>query len=189
MVSRDEMSSAFSKAFSRPPRLLFGNPVAFFFSFYYAYIYGIIYVFLVSIPLLFGSPPFSYPGLFSYQWPQYTVGFGYTGMAIGFGTSATIAATQQDRIYKYLSKRFGTHGEPEYRLVLTQIGMVIMPIGLFIFGWTAQAETHWIGPMVGQTAIALGLMLAFNSIQNFFVDAFAPYSAAAVAGATAVSYP
>jgi len=35
--------------------------------------------------------------------------------------------------------------------------------------------------------IALGLMLPFNSIQNFLVDAFFPYSAAAIAAASAVS--
>ena len=33
-------------------------------------------------------------------------------------------------------------------------------------GWTAQAETHWIGPLIGCYFIALGLQLPFNSIQN-----------------------
>jgi DHA1 family multidrug resistance protein-like MFS transporter len=40
MVSVEEARAVFGKAFSRPPRLLFGNPVAFLFSAYYAYIYG-----------------------------------------------------------------------------------------------------------------------------------------------------
>jgi DHA1 family multidrug resistance protein-like MFS transporter len=44
--------------------------------------------------------------------------------------------------------------------------MLIMPIGLLIFGWTANAPTHWIGPQFGFFLVALGLMLAFNSIQN-----------------------
>lgn len=187
MVSKDQAKTTFSRAFSRPPRLLFTNPVAFIFAAYYAYIYGIIYVFLVSVPLLFGAPPFNHPGLFSYQWPQSTVSLSYLGMAVGFLCSATVAATQQDKIYRYLSRRNGDNGEPEYRLVLTQIGMIIMPIGLVVFGWTAHAEVHWMGPLVGQALIAFGLMLAFNSIQNFIIDAFFPYSAAGVAGATAVS--
>jgi DHA1 family multidrug resistance protein-like MFS transporter len=59
-----------------------------------------------------------------------------------------------------------------------------MPIGLLIFvrpqsipltwadkqGWTAHFETHWMGPCVGEYFIAIGLMLAFNSIQNLWVD-------------------
>jgi DHA1 family multidrug resistance protein-like MFS transporter len=77
--------------------------------------------------------------------------------------------------------------------------MIIMPIGLLIFvgqpyppkahvkGWTVQAHTHWIGPQIGLLLVALGLMLPFNSIQNFLIDAFTPYSAAAIASATGVS--
>ena len=39
MVSRDDAKEVFIKAFSRPPRLLLGNPVCLMFSAYYAYIY------------------------------------------------------------------------------------------------------------------------------------------------------
>ncbi len=97
MVSADDARHVFGRAFSRPPRLLLGNPVAFIVLAYYAYIYGrhrlhkasfvelmeslaIIYVFLVSVPLLFGSPPFSRSGLFSYEWPQSTLSLAYVGM-------------------------------------------------------------------------------------------------------------
>lgn len=40
MVSVDEAKQVFGRAFSRPPRLLFINPVCFLFSLYYSYIYG-----------------------------------------------------------------------------------------------------------------------------------------------------
>lgn len=185
-VSRSEAGDAFSKAITRPPRLLFGNPVALITCIYYAYLYSIIYVFLISTPLLFGPPPFKVDGLFSYQWPRGTVALGYVGSAIGFFSAAFTAATQQDRIYKYLMRRNGDNGQPEYRFVLTQIGTILLPVGLFIFGWTAQAETHWIGPVIGQVILSFGCMLAFNSIQNFLVDAFFPYHAAATAGASAM---
>ncbi|KAL0252407.1 hypothetical protein I308_101798 [Cryptococcus tetragattii IND107] len=185
MVSKEDAKTVYVRAFSRPPRLLFTNPVAFAFSLYYAYVYGIIYLFLVALPLLYGKPPFSQPILFSYKWPLATMGLPYISMGLGFISAVVIASQCQDRIYKHLSKLNGDKGQPEYRLVLTQIGMCIMPIGLFIFGWTAQAEVHWMGPFMGQAVMGIGLMLAFNTIQNFFVDAFYPYSAAAVAGATA----
>lgn len=116
MVSRSEMRQAFGKAFSRPPRLLFGNPVALIFSLYYSYIYAVLYLFIVSLNLLFGAPPFSVPGLFSYQWPQSTVGLCYLGMTVGFGLSALTAATMQDRIYKHLMRKNGGVGQPEYRV-------------------------------------------------------------------------
>ena len=43
------------------------------------------------------------------------------------------------------------------------------------------------GPQVGMALSGLALMLPFNSIQNFLVDAFFPYSGSAIAAATAVS--
>lgn len=116
MVSSEQARAVFGRAFSRPPRLLFTNPVAFIFSAYYAYIYGIIYLFLVTVPLLFGAAPFKYPGLFSYEWPQNTLSLSYLGLAVGFLTSATLAATTQDRIYRYLSTKYKDDGQPEYRV-------------------------------------------------------------------------
>ena len=95
MVSSKDAKEVFGRAFSRPPRLLFTNPVCAIFSIYYAYIYGpslsqsavchadrtaIIYVFLVSVPLAFGVPPYSRTGLFSYEWPQATLSLAYVGL-------------------------------------------------------------------------------------------------------------
>ena len=108
---------------------------------------------------------------------------GTDGSGIGALGAAAIAALYQDRIYKHLSKRNGDKGQPEYRvrpfasstqrlmsqLVLTQIGMIICPIGMFILGWTADAQTHWIGPQIGSAILLFGLTLAFNSIQNLSV--------------------
>lgn len=99
MVSADEAKQVFGRAFSRPPRLLFTNPVCFLFSLYYSYIYGkpassfpkpsddlqltaegIIYLCLVSVPLMFGGPPFDRQGLFSYEWPRGVLSLSYVGL-------------------------------------------------------------------------------------------------------------
>ncbi|WVQ78742.1 hypothetical protein IAT38_000829 [Cryptococcus sp. DSM 104549] len=185
MVTKEEAMATYTRAFSRPPRLLLTNPVALGFSIYYAYTYGLIYLYIVGLPLLYGKPPYSVPGLFSYEWPLGTIGLGYLSLGLGFVTAGIFSWQFQNRIYGYLSKLNGDKGQPEYRLVITQIGMICMPIGFFIWGWTAEAQTHWMGPCMGQAIAGIGLMLAFNSLQTFFVDAFYPYSAAAIAGATA----
>jgi hypothetical protein len=105
MVSLQDARQVFGRAFSRPPRMLFGNPVCFIFSAYYAYLYGelrdvlfqpdlteaIIYVFLVSVPLAFGSPPFDREGLFSYHWPQASLSLSY----IGLGAFQTVPHSHQ----------------------------------------------------------------------------------------------
>lgn len=44
MVSKEDAKAVYGRAFSRPLRLLFTNPVAFAFSLYYAYVYGMAVV-------------------------------------------------------------------------------------------------------------------------------------------------
>jgi DHA1 family multidrug resistance protein-like MFS transporter len=48
MVSTAEAKQVFGRAFSRPPRLLFTNPVCFLFSAYYSYIYGMSFSALIE---------------------------------------------------------------------------------------------------------------------------------------------
>ena len=83
--------------------------------------------------------------------------------AFGFLSAAAVASTYSDRIYKHCCKRYGNDGQPEYRLILTQCGMLFFPVGMLIWAWTAQAQTHWTGPLIGSALLAFALMLAFNS--------------------------
>ncbi|GAA6043845.1 hypothetical protein JCM8097_007233 [Rhodosporidiobolus ruineniae] len=179
---KDEARKVLRRTFSRPPRLLM-NPVCALFGLYSAYAYSMTYVFLVSLPLLYAkhTPP---TGLFTYAWPATTTGLPYLALAVGFLCSSLTIGIFQDRLYGALSARHGNSGQPEYRLVITQIGMLVFPLGLLVWGWTAQAQTHWMGPFVGSAIFAYGIQLTFNTIQNFIVDAFSPYSAAAIASAT-----
>ncbi|SCZ88167.1 BZ3500_MvSof-1268-A1-R1_Chr2-1g04234 [Microbotryum saponariae] len=167
---KPEAKAIMIRTFTRPPRMLV-NPACGLFVVYYAYVYSIIYVFLVSLPLLYSrhNPP---DALFTYNWKPTITGLSYLGLGCGFFSSAFTAASLQDRIYGYCSRRYKNDGQPEYRLCITQFGMIIFPIGLLIWGWTAQAQTHWMGPITGSFILAYGLMLCFNSIQNWIVDAF-----------------
>lgn len=112
------IQSVLSGVRGRPPRMLV-NPVAALFVTYYSYIYAVIYVALVSIPLLFSGVS-AEPPLFNYGWPETTEGLAYIGLTVGFLSAAGTAAYAQDAIYKKLSAREGRGGRPEFRLVLTQ---------------------------------------------------------------------
>ncbi|KAL7408914.1 major facilitator superfamily domain-containing protein [Mrakia frigida] len=183
LFHESDWKPVFKRAFTRPPRLLLLNPVCLIAAVYYAYIYGIIYLLIVTVPLLFAYDPQD-ASLFHYGWSKEIVPLAYLGLGFGFFSAAFTAAQAQNRIYAYLSKKRGDSGQPEYRLVLTQIGMIFFPTGWFIYGWSAHYHSHWMGPVVGLALCGYGLMLAFNSVQNFIVDFCAPYSAAGIAGAT-----
>ncbi|EPQ27580.1 uncharacterized protein PFL1_04718 [Pseudozyma flocculosa PF-1] len=77
-------------------------------------------------------------------------------------------------------------GRPEYRLPLCFVGMLILPCGLFCFGWSAESEAHWLVPLLGSFLVGYATILCFQTILVYLVDAFVPYSASATACAVLV---
>ncbi|KAL9937227.1 hypothetical protein V8E36_003636 [Tilletia maclaganii] len=77
-------------------------------------------------------------------------------------------------------------GKPEYRLPLCLLGMCLLPLGLLCFGWSAQARTHWLLPLLGSFFTGMATILCFQTILVFLIDAFVPFSASAAACAVLV---
>lgn len=46
--------------------------------------------------------------------------------------------------------------EPEYRLIPAIPGSVLIPTGLFWFGWTVSLDIHWIVPIIGSAVFGCG---------------------------------
>ena len=56
-------------------------------------------------------------------------------------------------------------------------GTLFLPIGLFLTGWTARASIHWIVPDIGIAFVGAGVILNFQSIQTYVIDAFTLHAA------------
>lgn len=127
----------------RPMKLLVFSPICSIFAVYLGIIYGYLY-------LLFASVPFVFEG--EYGFSTRTVGLVYLGLGIGsFAGMAWFAIDSNNEVKKNLDNL-----KPELRLKLLPIAAIIFPIGFFIYGWTADFHTHWIGPIIGLTIIGLG---------------------------------
>ena len=63
-------------------------------------------------------------------------------------------------------------------------GSVLVPCGLFIYGWSAQYHTHWIVPNIGAALFSAGIIISFQCIQTYIVDSYVTYAASAIAAAT-----
>ncbi|KAF8583544.1 hypothetical protein K439DRAFT_1390461 [Ramaria rubella] len=63
------------------------------------------------------------------------------------------------------------------------LGSALVPIGLLWYGWSAQARTHFIMPIIGSGIFSAGMMLVFIPLQLYLVDAFT-YAASALAAAS-----
>ncbi|KAI9731565.1 MAG: hypothetical protein M1834_004685 [Cirrosporium novae-zelandiae] len=185
----------FSKTLFRPIRLLFCEPVCTVMSIYMALIYGILYLHLVTIPLLYGSEGQLY-GLYSYDWKNGLVGLAYLGGGAGSITSTVFCALFLNRAYLYMVRRNARKNpsqgppkeSPEYRMPPMQLGMLLVPLGLFIFAWTAanassEGNIHWVLPLVGAAVFCFGMLITYICIQTYLVDVFRLYGASALAAA------
>ena len=57
---------------------------------------------------------------------------------------------------------------------------IFISAGLFWYGWSAQAKTHWIVPILGNVLVGFGYLPVVLCIQTYLVDAYENYSASAV---------
>ncbi|TFY82605.1 hypothetical protein EWM64_g1411 [Hericium alpestre] len=158
---------------SRPFVLLTRSFICFILSLYMALMYGIYYLMFATFPTLFTE---------IYHFNTGTGGLAYLGLGIGFLLSTVFGAKYADQIYKMQVDKNGGVGKPEMRIPALIIGSFFVPTGLFWYGWSAQAQIHWIMPIIGSGIFGFGLMATFLPIQLYLVDAFT-YAASAVSAA------
>jgi hypothetical protein len=140
-----------------------------------AYLYGLMYLVLST-----------FPGLWENEYHE-SVGIGglnYISLGVGFFLGTQICAPCQDKIYRALKARNNGVGKPEFRVPLMIPGAFLVPIGLFWYGWTSQAHTHWILPNIGAAIFAAGVIIGFQCIQTYIVDSYTRYAASAIGAAT-----
>ena len=86
------------------------------------------------------------------------VGLAFLGIGIGSIGGLAILGFASDRILKALAARHGGELKPEYRLPPLFLGSALLPIGLFWYGWSADANIHWMMPIVGTLWVGAGMM-------------------------------
>lgn len=159
----------------RPFKLLGTQIIVQVLALYMAYLYGLMYLVLST-----------FPGLWEKEYNE-SVGIGglnYISLGAGFFIGTQVCAPVQDKIYKALKARNNGVGKPEFRVPLMIPGALLVPIGLFWYGWTSQAHTHWILPNIGAAIFAAGTIIGFQCIQTYIVDSYTRYAASAVGAAT-----
>jgi len=144
---------------------------------YVAVLYGTLY-------LLFSTYSFVFKEAYNFS----TTAAGLVFLPGGVGTLAGIlyVGNLSDRNLRRQAAS-GKPITPETRLPLVIIlpGALAFPIGLFLYGWSAEARLHWVVPLIGTAVTGFGSILLFVAIQTFLIDAFEEY-AASVIGANAV---
>jgi multidrug resistance protein len=169
------LAKAIKVALSRPFVLLGSQVIVQVLAVYMAYLYGLMYLVLSTFPLLWSTTYHESTGI---------GGLNYISLGLGFFLGTQICAPLQDRIYRYLKARNDGVGKPEFRVPLMIPATILVPAGLFWYGWTAETKQHWILPNIGCVLFAAGTITGFQCIQTYIVDSYTRYAASAVAAVT-----
>ncbi|KAI9733423.1 MAG: hypothetical protein M1834_003507 [Cirrosporium novae-zelandiae] len=170
-----KLSTTLKHALVRPFRLLATQPIVQFLAVYMAYTYGIMYLVLSTFPTLWTVHYHESTGI---------GGLNYISLGLGFFLGAQICAHVNDIIYRRLKQRYNGIGRPEFRVPMLIPAAICTPVGLFIYGWSAQARTHWIVPNIGALLFSAGTIMTFQCIQTYLVDSYARFAASAVGAGT-----
>ncbi|KAI9839881.1 MAG: hypothetical protein M1819_000073 [Sarea resinae] len=156
----------------RPLTLNFTEPIVLLLNLYIALIYGLLYIWFESFPLVF-------EGIYKFNLGEN--GLAFLGILIG---AVLVVPPFFLYLYYVQEKQFNDKGElkPEYRLPPAFVGSICIPICLFWFGWTSRASIHWIVPIIGSGLYSIGAFLLFNSVLNYLPDAYPEYAASVLAG-------
>ncbi|PWN45465.1 MFS general substrate transporter, partial [Ceraceosorus guamensis] len=171
----------YKTALSMPFVLLFTEPIVGIVCIYTALLYGLLYGIIAAFPLVWQD--------IRGRSPEYASTVFLTllgGFCLGAGL---IGCWLQDKSYK----RQYDAGEvtPESRIGPATWASFFVPVGLFVFGWTApydrlvgSLDIHWAVPCIALVIFAFGMQVVFNSWLSYLGDAYAPVAASAMAAAT-----
>ena len=168
------ITNILGRALYRPFRLLLTQPIIQVIAAYMAYLYGMMYLLLSTFPGLWTGPYHEAVGVGSLN---------YISLGVGFFLGTQLTAPLNDRIYRRLKRRNNNVGMPEFRVPLMGIGSVLVPVGLFWYGWSAQSHLHWIMPNLGAAIFAAGCIICFQCMQTYIVDSYTRYAASGLAAA------
>ena len=184
---KDEtVGQLYRRTISRSLYFLGTQPIIQALACYYGYLYGIVYLLLSSFSDLWTE---------RYHMRISTGSLNYIAPCIGYAIGAQICAFLTDRVYRYQVARNNGVGKPEFRLPIMVPASLLVPIGLFIYGWTAENKTHWIVPDIGIALPLMGATIIFQCVSAYLLDAFPIYAASAngavyiVRGLTGFGFP
>ncbi|KAH8197358.1 hypothetical protein TruAng_008488 [Truncatella angustata] len=152
--------------------LIFTEPIILFVDLYAALLYGILFIWFESFPIVFGG---------IYNFASGEQGLVFFGILVFTAISVPLFLLwiKRSLVPAMLSGNF----KPEMVLPPAFIGCFTLPVCLFWFSWSSREGVHWVVPIIGSGLFAIGVVTLFNSVYMYIGIAYAPDAASVFAGA------
>ena len=158
-----------------PLRLLLQSPIVAIIALYIAIVYGCLYLLFTTVTDVFQN---------TYHWGVGVSGLSYIGLGMGFIVGQVVFGLVSDKIVIRLTKRNDGVFKPEMRLPLCILYALFVPISFFWYGWSVNAPTHWIVPIIGLFPFGFGMVGIFGTLQTYIIDSYPRYAASGIAAVT-----
>jgi MFS family permease len=175
----------------RPFHMLVTEPIVFFFSLWSAFAWAMLYLTFGSISLVFARV---------HGMDIEESGYMFTAMIIG-SVVATVAGIWQDKMLRHpqwkprgtldgqyspskfweFMRRHFPADAPESRIYFACITAMLLPLGLFLFGFTARPDCLLDGPAVGIGLATWGIYSVYLATFNYLADSYQIYASSALA--------
>jgi MFS family permease len=167
---RATLAKMISISLTRPLHMLFTESVVFWFSLWVSFSWAILYLQFGAIPLVFRA---------SHNFDLQQTGLVFVAVMVG-GIASTILSIYQERLaLRYFPEKVSA--TPEGRLFFACAESVLMPVGLFWFGWTSYADIHWIVPATAVAVATMGIFSIYLATFNYLADIYHKYASSAIA--------
>ncbi|KNG91061.1 putative MFS transporter [Aspergillus nomiae NRRL 13137] len=141
-------------------------------SLYLAYLNGILYLMVATFPDVWA-------GIYH---ESVSIGsLNYLSMTVGLTIATQFGVRFSDRIYKRLRAKNNGESKPEFRLPTLCAVAVVVPIGLFWYGWSARTSIHWIMPNIGAAIYSGATVAQLVCVQGYLIDTYQVYAASSMA--------
>jgi len=157
----------------RPIQML-STPICLLVAIYLSFCYGILYMQLGSIPIIFGEIR---------GWEPITATLPFLCILVGAVLGLGINIYNQI-LYNKVYHAAGNRAVPERRLFPMMLGSFLFAGSHFVVGWTSRPDIHWVVPCIGLVMLGIGNFTIFQAGLNYIVDTFQLYAASAVAANT-----
>lgn len=177
-LDREEKSVGRAILFScyTPFLLLLHDRMALFLDTWNALILGIMYLTFQAWPIIFEDV---------HGFDDQSTGLAFLGIGLGMAI-ALISQRWWNRHQRGQHKKYNGSPPPETRLVMGQLGAVLVPISLFWLAFTTYKQVHWIAPIIASIPFGSGVYYIFTSTFTYLVVAYRPIAASAMAANSAL---
>ncbi|KAG2353275.1 MFS general substrate transporter [Suillus spraguei] len=178
------LASAILVSCYRPFQLLLFDRMALLLDSWNALLLGILYLAFQAYPIIFED---------IHGFNMQSTGLAFIG--IGLGNILGLATQPLWKqgvssfslaLYARETAKYNGDPPPEMRLIMGQVGAILVPVGLFWLAFTTYPQVHWIAPIIASVPFGAGVYFVFTSTFTYLVTAYRPIAASAMASNSAL---